>query len=116
MMNRQDRIRAFSMRCEGMTWAQIGAALNYDSQTVAKDLRSVLDRQPRVPAILYPRLKGYVRENCQGSVGAFAGQLGVSPYRLRRVLVHGDPPSERLRGKLLAATGLPESEAFSTAE
>lgn len=111
-MNRRDRIRAFTMRCDGMTWTQIGAALNYDPQTVAKDLHTVLEKRPRTPRIRYPAIRDHVQQRCSGSVEIFAGQLGVSPYRLRRVLVYGDTPSDSLRQKILAATDLAEQDAF----
>ena len=113
-MNRQDRVRAFSMRCDGMTWAQIGAALNYDPQTIAKDLHAVLEKRPRALRIRYPTIRNHILTQCCGSVEIFAGELGVSPYRLRRVLVYGDAPSETLRQKILTATGLTDQEAFYT--
>jgi len=111
-VNRRDRIRAFTMRCDGMTWTQIGTALNYDPQTVAKDLHSVLEKRPSSARIRYPAIRSHIQRESNGSVEVFAGQLGVSPYRLRRVLIYGDAPSESLLRKLLDATGLTEADAF----
>lgn len=111
-MTRDERIRAFSLRCDGLTWEEIGAAMSYDGQSVAKDLRSVLEKSPRIPDVRSPAIKAYLLQECGGSLSALAARMGVSPYRLRRVLVYGDRPSQRLLAQLLAVTGLSESEAF----
>lgn len=112
-MNKSDRIRAFAMRCDGSTWEQIGQAMSYDGQSVAKDLHTVLKKAPRRPAIRYPALANYVLTHCGGSIEVFARGMHVSPHRLRRVLVHGDEPSGSLCQKLLEATGLPEETVFA---
>lgn len=113
-MTRRDRLRAFALRCDGMTWVQIGSILHYDAQTVAKDLRSALEKPPHTPNIIYPAIKRHVQQNCRGSVEIFARQLGVSPYRLRRVLQGIDRPSAALLRKILTATSLSEAAAFDT--
>ena len=46
-MDQQDQIRAFALRCQGKTWAEIGEELHYDEQTISKSLRSVINRRPR---------------------------------------------------------------------
>lgn len=46
------------MRCDGMTWAQIGAALHYDASTVYKDLHRVMESPPSVS--IYPRIADYM--------------------------------------------------------
>lgn len=111
-MTKADRIRAFSLRCDGMTWEQIGQIMNYDPQTIAKDLHSVLEKMPRVPDLKSAALKAFLLQNCSGSVEKFAAMLGVSPYRLRRVIVYGDAPGKNLRCKILEATGLTDKEVF----
>lgn len=111
-MNKADRVRAFSMRCDGMTWEEIGRTMNYDGQSVAKDLRSVLEKRPHIPDVRSPAVKEVLLRECSGSLSVLAARMEVSPYRLRRVLVYGDTPSAAMRKKLLDATGLSESEAF----
>ena len=111
-MTRRERILAFSMRCDGESWERIATVLHYDPKTVARDLQSVLQRPTRPPAIRYPAIRSHVKERCSGSVEAFAHAMGVSPYRLRRVLIHGDPPSAALVDKLIRATGLAREELF----
>lgn len=49
-MNRRDRLRAFQMRLDGKTWAEIGEALNYTGQGVAKDLAYVIRKGGPPPA------------------------------------------------------------------
>lgn len=112
-MNKADRIRAFSMRCDGMTWREIGRAMNYDGQTIAKDLHTVLEKRRRIPEVRYPAIKEFMLQECSGSLSALAARMGVSPHRLRRVLVHGDPLPAGLRRKLLEATGLNAEAAFA---
>ena len=46
-MDQQDQIKAFALRCQGKTWAEIGEELHYDEQTVSKSLRSVINYKPR---------------------------------------------------------------------
>lgn len=46
-MNRRDRLRAFQLRLDGKTWAEIGEALNYTGQTVARDLAYVIRKGVR---------------------------------------------------------------------
>ena len=112
-MKQEERIKAFTLRCEGKTWAQIGEILHYDEQTVSKDLHAVIKRLPkRRQGIRYPHLREYVQRQCGGSITVFAGQMGVSPYRLRRVLVHGDKASPKLCSKIQTATHLSGEQVF----
>ena len=110
-MTRAERLRAFALREAGASYEEIGAAMNYDAQTVAKDLRRVLDKQ-RVTKILYPAVAAYVAKECDGSVEHLAHSLAVSPHRLRQVLYYGKQPTQRLSQKLSAALGISVEEAF----
>ncbi len=114
-MTASERIRAFSLRCSGATWEEIGEILHYDARTVARDLQSVLNKRPRSPAILYPAIRQYVRARYAGSIEAFARDIHVSPHRLRRALLEGDAP-ESMRQKIVEALGLAETEAFAPDE
>lgn len=111
-MNKDDRVRAFSMRCDGMTWTQIGSVLRYDPTSVYRDLHRVLEKPPHSLHIIYPAIEQYITDNCNGSIEVFAHSMQVSPHRLRRVLVNGDPSSERLRIKVCRAMGMREKEVF----
>ena len=115
-MTRDERIRAFVLRCDGWSWERIAAELHYDPKTVVRNLQTVLHQPTRPPAIRYPAIRNHVLLNCSGSVGVFARSLGVSPYRLRRVIVHGDPPAPALEAKLIRATGLTRKELFECTE
>ena len=48
-MNKEDRMKAFSLRCEGLTWAQIAELMNYDETTIRDDLQAVMARHPKCP-------------------------------------------------------------------
>ena len=110
-MTRKDRLTAFSMRLDGMTWAQIGKCLSYSPGAVSKDLHRVLEKEQAAPVLLYPNLQRYMEKQCYGSVEAFAHAMHVSPHRLRCVLIYGDEPAESLVQKITEATGLTEKEA-----
>lgn len=110
-MTRAERLRAFALREAGASYEEIGAEMNYDAQTVAKDLKRVLDKQ-RVTKIVYPAVASYVAKECDGSAEQLAHLLGVSPHRLRQVLYYGKPPTQKLALKLSAALGLPQEEVF----
>lgn len=112
-MNKDDRMRAFAMRCEGKTWVQIAEALNYDETTVRDDLHAVLERQKHCPRIIYPALAKYICRNHDGSIERFAVSMQASPHRLRSVLVYGEFPSESLINKITTITGMTREEAFS---
>lgn len=105
-MNNPDRIRAFAMRCDGASWEEIGEALHYTWGAVRHDLFSVVQRGGRSPNILDPRIRAYVVSNCNGSVNAFAAQLGVCQSHLSRVLARTARAGEALRNKVLDATGI----------
>ena len=110
-MTRYERLRAFALREAGASYEEIGQELNYDAQTVAKDLRRVLDKQ-RASKILYPAVAAYVERECDGSVERLAHRLTVSPHRLRQVLYHGKQPTQKLAQKLSAALGISVEEVF----
>ena len=111
-MDQEMRMKAFAMRCRGMTWAQIGESLNYDEHTIDKELHAVIEKQDRRLGIRYPRLRVYVQEECGGSIRVFAERMKVSPYRLRQVLLHGVPPSPKLKSKIELETRMTQEEAF----
>lgn len=113
-MEQEERVKAFVLRCEGKTWAQIGKILHYDEQTVSKELHAVLKKQPRRPAIRYPYLKEYVHRQCGGSITVFARQMEVSPYHLRQVLVGGKQAGPKLQQKIEILTKIPAEKAFSS--
>jgi hypothetical protein len=112
-MNKEDRMKAFALRCDGFTWAQIAERLNYDETTVRDDLHTVLDKQKKCPRIIYPALAKYICQNHAGSIERFAISLQASPHRLRLVLVCGEFPSESLITKITTTTGMTREEAFA---
>lgn len=112
-MNNEDRKKAFAMRLNGATYEEIAEALHYDPGTVARDLKLVLERKARQPKIMYPAILDYVQRHCSGSIEVFARRMGVSPHRLRLVLVHGAMPSEHMLTKVSEQMGMKREEAFS---
>lgn len=109
-MTKQDRVKAFTMRCEGLTWEQIGEALGYSPRHINRELHQLLEKPPHTPKIIYPKIAEYVKDNCFGSIEVFANELKVSPHRLRRVLVYGDRPTDKLVSKLTTTLNIDERE------
>lgn len=112
-MDQEMRMKAFALRCRGMTWAEIGESLNYDERAIDRELHAVIEKQDRRLRIRYPRLRVYVQDECGGSIRVFAERMKVSPYRLRQVLLHGVPPGAKLKSKIELETRMPQEEAFS---
>lgn len=113
-MTRNDRAAAFQMRLDGKSWAQIGAALGYEPESVAADLKRVLARGPRRPTIVYPAISDYITAHCDGSIHRFAQRCGLRPGGVYDQLTGRGPVSKRLAEAVCAATGLTYEEAFHT--
>jgi len=112
-LTRDERIRAFALRCDGATWEQIGRELHYEPNTVRTDLLNVVKRGSRIPAVLYPAVRRYLLRRHSGSINAFAKDLHVNPHELRKVIVYGAPPGKTLKKKLIYTLQTPEEEVFS---
>lgn len=112
-MNQEERVKAFVLRCEGKTWAEIGEVLHYDEKTVSRSLRTIVNERVKRPSVRDPRLRRYIEKEYDGSITKFAGQIGVSPYHLRQVLIHGDRAGAKLRKKIQDATNLKSEQVFS---
>ena len=110
-MTKKERMAAFSMRCDGMRWADIGEAMQYAPTTVYQDLLYVMKHRPR-SRILYPEIAKFISVHYAGSINRFADAMHVSPSRLRRVLIHGDTPPDNLRRKIAKAMNRKEEDIF----
>lgn len=113
-MNRNDRVAAFQMRLDGKSWTQIGAALGYEPESVAADLRRILNRGPRRPHIIYPAIADYITARCGGSVYRFAMICGLRPGSVYDPLAGRCPVPKQLAEAVCAATGMTREEAFRT--
>lgn len=111
-MTKDERMRAFALRCEGATWEEIGEILHYSPYTVSKDLHTVVDKKPVTPKIIYPNIYKALRENYGGSIEQLAVAMHVSPHRLRRVLIGMDAPTESMKEKLCRELNMEESEVM----
>jgi len=96
----EERLRAFALRCEGMTWEDIGALMHYDPKHVAKELHTIVEKMPHQPDIIFPEVAAAVRDRYGNSIENLAVIMHVSPHRLRRVLTGRDAPTETLVDKL----------------
>lgn len=111
-MTKDERMRAFALRCEGATWEEIGEILHYTGNAVCQDIHRIVDRKPSLPKIVYPNIYKAMCKNYGGSISQLADAMHVSPHRLRRVLLGDDAPTENLKAKLCRELHMEESEVF----
>lgn len=111
-MTRDERVAAFQMRLDGKSWAQIGAALGYEPDSVAIDLKRCIQRGPRHPVIVYPAIAAYITAHCGGSIYQFAGLCGLRPGSVYDPLAGRCTVSQKMAEAVCAATGLTYEEAF----
>lgn len=116
-MTRQDRLSAFQMRLNGKSWGQIADALGYEYTSVYLDMNRVLQRGVRrLMPVIYPRLREYIIQNCEGSTARFARRCGVSPNTMYCALSGAKPVSAKTARTILRETGLTFEQAFATAQ
>ena len=112
-MTHAERLRAFEMRLNGATWAQIGAELNYDVATVYNDITCCIRSVPRQVRCCYPAIRQVIIRRHGGSIRAFADYCGLQVNTL--YYLFSDPcrrPASATVDAILLATGLTYEEAF----
>ena len=116
-MTKTERLRAFEMRLDGMTWAQIAERIGYTPQTVSDDLRACLNSLPRQVSCCYPAIRDVISRRFDGSIRSFALHCGL-PVNSVYYLISGRAvsPSRKVVDAVLAATGLTYEEAFQMEE
>ena len=80
-MDQKDQIKAFALRCQGKTWAEIGEELHYDEQTISKSLRSVINYKPRrfVRVLVHGKSPGLPEELYTSSQTPLERERGKHP-------------------------------------
>lgn len=111
-MTRQDRLRAFEMRLDGMSWDAIGSAIGYDGKSVSADILACIKNAPRQPHIIFPALRECVVKNFGGSVRQLSDATGISRNTLYDVFTGKRLPSTATVNAILNTTGLSYEEAF----
>lgn len=112
-MTRNDKIRAFRLRLDGLSWRQVGDALGYDGRSVQRDVEQVVRRGQRRPKTPYAGFSRYITRFCGGSMQEFARRCDL-PYSTVYAVLSG----ERAGGadtldRMLGLTGLTLEEAFA---
>lgn len=115
-MTRADRIKAFRMRIDGMSWADIGHQLGYDSSSVYRDIKNCIS-SPRCPSrIIYPALFKICVEQFDGSILQMSKELGISDSALRSCLFGKSRPTARIIDAVRSRFGLTYESAFAKEE
>lgn len=112
-MTRNDRIQAFRLRLDGLSWRQVGEVLGYDGRSVQRDVEQVVRRGQRRPKTPYAGFSSYIIRFCGGSIQEFARQCCL-PYSTVYAVLTGDRAAgEETLERLLTVTGLTVEEAFA---
>ena len=111
-MTKQERLKAFEMRLDGSSWAEIADALGYTANTVQCDLKACMIAAPRQVNCVYPAIRRIITERYGGSVRSFASACGVSQNSMYAVLPGKSRPNAYVIDAILKETGLHYEEAF----
>lgn len=115
-MTKQERLKAFEMRLDGYSWAEIASVMGYSHEHIRKELRACVVARPRRVNCIYPGLRQVIAVKYGGSVRALAQDAGIPENTLYYILPGRGRPSAFVQQKLLAATGLTYAEAFTPDE
>ena len=115
-MTKEERLKAFQMRLDGETWADIGKTLGYAHNTVQQDLKMVVCGEPWNVNCVYPSIKKIIIRDYGGSIAAFSRACGISNTSLYYTLTGRGKPSYRTALAIMATTGLTYTEAFGVIE
>lgn len=116
-MTKAEKLTAFQMRMEGISWDDIGEALGYCGTTVYQDIQNSL-RRPKILNVRFPLIKNYIERECGGSLKLFAKMCGLSENTLYGCFsrkLHRDPSKETIDA-ILKQTGMSYQEAFMEEE
>lgn len=111
-MTNDERMRAFEMRLEGRTWADISRELGYTISGIQSDLLGAVQAGPRQPSIIYPAIRRYVLDHYGGVVRKFALDLGISYNTLYPALSGRRRINLCLEDAICQKMGVPPEVAF----
>ena len=112
-MTRNDRMLAFRLRLDGLSWRQVGTALGYDPRSVQRDMEQVVSRGQRRPKTPYVGFSRYITQYCGGSMREFARQCELPYSTVYAVLSGGRCAGEETLERMLQVTKLTLEEAFA---
>lgn len=111
-MTREERIRAFTMRCDGYSLHDVAQAVGYTENTVRSDLLMVIHKGARIPSIIYPAIRDVVVYQYGGSLRALSAASGIPVGSLYTCLSGRSNPGKKFRKKLSDFLKIPEEVAF----
>lgn len=88
-MTRNELVKAFELRVDGLTWDEIGARLFFTGDHVKKSVRNALDGKGSfrvLKSAAYPQLAQYITARYRGNASSFAGAAKVSSNVILRAL------------------------------
>lgn len=115
-MNREERIKAFTMRLDGFSWEDIGKEIGYEPSTVFCDVSRCIKKRRRPVSIVYPALREMCYQKFDGSLSNMAKALGLSESTLRSQMNGTCQPSGNTIRAILSVFGMTFEEAFGKVE
>lgn len=115
-MTRAERLKAYKMRLDGMTWNAIGEALHYDGNSVYKDLLRSLQAGKKQAKILYPKIRKICYTQFDGSLSRMAAHLALSDSTFRNQMKGKSAPSFETIQAVTKTFGISCEEAFQKEE
>lgn len=108
-MTRDELMRAFEMRIDGMSFEQIGQKMSYSKNAIRQNLVACM-RGGRGQA--YPELECLVMRDYDGNLARFARTCGI-PYNALYVAMSGRSRlSKNMVTRICAATGLTSKDVL----
>lgn len=114
-MTRDERMKAFELRLDGLTWDEIADIVGYSSSNVEVDLKSCVNGRKRKSVCIYPTLRNILVREYGGSIHRFAGAVGMS-YGSTYSCLTGRSSPEKNGYRICAFLGMTPEEAFGKKE
>ena len=115
LLTNRERIEAFRMRLQGMTWEEIGDEIGYTADTVYRELSYIMKNAYTKPCA-YPYLQRLIEDKFGGSISAFCASIdGTSPsfyFRFLRMLRGKTKPNKADIDMILESIGASYEEVF----
>lgn len=110
-MTYHERMKAFELRLNSMTWDEISEMIGYSPSTIETDLKSCVNGRKRKSSCIYPALRKIIMLDYGGSIRQFATACGVS-YGCVYCCLTGRSRPEKSGKQICAFLGITPEQAF----
>lgn len=112
-MTNDEKLKAFALRLDGLTWERIAEELHYSVSTVEHDMLNCLRAHCQTRCVcIYPTVKKVLLRDYRGSITALSTASGI-PYGTLYDCLTGRHYSRKTAARVSAFLGLPPEEVFA---